>query len=63
MSFSGRGYHDFHENQHRINGRRTTIEEQNAAIQSTLHQHPQWQANMGHAIADIQQQRQQQNQN
>jgi hypothetical protein len=51
MSFSGGGYHDFHENQHRIDGRLTTIEEMNAAIQSTLHQHSQWQATMGRTIA------------
>ena len=40
---------------HRHDNRLTTIEETQHAIQNTLHQYSQWQADMGHAIANIQQ--------
>ena len=41
MSFSGRGYHDSQEANHCFNNRLVTIEETNAAIQGTLHNHTQ----------------------
>jgi len=63
MSFSGRGYHDYHETQRSINNRLTSNEETTTAIQSTPHQHSQWQAMMGHEMASLQQQQQHQNQN
>jgi len=40
----------------RLDTRLTTIEETQHAIQNTLHQHSQWQTNMGDAITNIQQQ-------
>ena len=42
MSFSGRGYYDSQEALYRFNNRLATIEEINAAIQGTLHNHTQW---------------------
>jgi len=45
MSFSSRGYHDQQTDHHRFDNRLTTLEEQNTAIQNTLHDHSQWQAN------------------
>ena len=42
MSFSGQGYHDSQEAFHRFDNRLATIEETNAAIQGTLHNHAQW---------------------
>ena len=39
----------------RINNRLKTIEERTAAMQSTLHNHTQWQATMGHKMANLQQ--------
>jgi hypothetical protein len=58
MSFSGQGYHDSQEAHHRFDNRLTTIEETTAAIQGTLHSHTQWQATMGHEMANLQQQQQ-----
>jgi hypothetical protein len=48
---------------HCIDNHLTTVEVQNVAIQGRLHEHSQWQANMGDTIAGIQQNQQQQNQN
>lgn len=53
MSFSGCGYHDFQMTNQRIDNRLQTIEESQAAIQNTLHNHAQWQANMGHELANL----------
>ena len=40
---------------HRIDNRLETIEERTVAMQSTLHNHIQWQATMGHKMANLQQ--------
>jgi hypothetical protein len=63
MSFSSQGYHDTQETFHQIDNKLTNIEETTAAIQNTLLDHTQWQATMGHEVANLQQQQQQQNQN
>jgi hypothetical protein len=42
MSFSSQGYHDSQEGYQRFDNRLATIEETNAAIQGTLHNHTQW---------------------
>jgi hypothetical protein len=69
MSFSACGYHDQHMGHHqppmgynelqtehpRLNTRLTTIEETQHDIQNQLHQHTQWQAEMGEHITTIQQ--------
>jgi hypothetical protein len=61
MSLSGRGYYDSQEAYHRFDNRLTTIEEINATIQGTLYDHTQWQVSMGHEMANLRQQWQQQN--
>jgi hypothetical protein len=61
MSFFGRGYYDSQEAYHRFDNRLTTIEEINATIQGTLYDQTQWQVSMGHKMANLQQQQQQQN--
>ena len=60
MSFSIYGYHDqamgYHEQQMerpRLDTRLMTIEETQHDIQNQLHQHSQWQAQMGERIASI----------
>ena len=53
MSFSRRGYYDSQEAFHRFDNRLATIEETNAAIQGTLHNHAQWQVSMGHEMANV----------
>ena len=70
MSFSARGYHDqpmgYHDQQMqhaRLDTRLTTIEETQQDIQNTLHQHSQWQAEVGDRITNIQQHQQQENEN
>ena len=60
MPFSGQGYHNTQETNQRFNNRLTTVEEKIVAIQGTLFNHTQWQAIMGHEVASLQQQ---QNQN
>ena len=54
MSFSAYGYHDQQMDHSRLNTRLTTIEETQQDIRNTLHQHAQWQAEMGGAIMNIQ---------
>ena len=54
MSFSGRGYHDTEETFHRIDNKLTNIEETTTAIQNTLLDHTQWQATIGHEVANLQ---------
>ena len=70
MSFSALSYHDhqmgYHDQQmdhSRLDTRLTTIEETQQDIRNTLHQHSQWQTNMGDIIANIQQNQQQENEN
>ena len=60
MSFSAYGYHDqpmgYHEQQMErpcLDTRLTTIEETQQDILNQLHQHSQWQAQMGERIASI----------
>ena len=62
MSFSAHGYHDQHMSYHdqqmensRLGTMLTTIEETQQDIQNMLHQHSQWQAEMGDHITSIQQ--------
>ena len=54
MSFSARGDHDQQMDHSHLNTRLTTIEEMQQDIRNTLHQHAQWQAEMGGAIMNIQ---------
>ena len=67
MSFSGYGYRDQHMGHHqppmgnheqqmehrRLDTQLTTIEETQHDILNTLHQHTQWQAEMGECITTI----------
>ena len=60
MSFSTYGYHDqpmsYHEQQMErphLDTRLTTIEETQHDIHNTLHQHSQWQVEMGEHITNI----------
>ena len=62
MSFSTRGYYDqpmgYHDQQmehSRLDARLTTIEETQQDIQNMLHQHSQWQAEIGDRLTNIQQ--------
>ena len=55
MSYSGCGYHDEQMTFQRIDNRLKTIEERTAAMQGTLHNQTQWQATMGHEMANLQQ--------
>ena len=63
MSFSAHGCHDqlmgYHDQQMErscLDTRLTNIEETQHDIQNTLHQHSQWQAEVGDRITNIQQQ-------
>ena len=55
MSYSGCGYHNEQMTFQRIDNRLKTIEERTAAMQGTLHNQTQWQATMGHEMANLQQ--------
>ena len=59
MPFSGQGYHNTQETYQRFNNKLTTIEETIVVIQGTLFNHAQWQAIMGHEVASLQQQQNQ----
>ena len=65
MSFSARGYHDqpmgYHDQQmehSRLDTRLTNIKETQQDIQNMLHQHSQWQAEVGDRLTNIQQHQQ-----
>ena len=55
MSYSSRGYHDEQMTLHSIDNRLKIIEEITTVMQGTLHNHTQWQATMGHKMANLQQ--------
>ena len=70
MSLSAYGYYDqpmgYHEQQMerpRLNNRLTTIEENQHNIQNQLHQHTQWQAEVGERLTTNQQHQEQKNEN
>jgi len=57
------GHHEQQMEHPRLNTRLTTIEETHEDIQNMLHQHSQWQAEMGERMTNIQQHQQQENEN
>ena len=59
MAFSGQGYHNTQETYQCFNNWLTTIEETIAAIQGMLFNHTQWRVIMGHEVASLQQQQNQ----
>ena len=70
MSFSVRSYHDqpmgYHDQQMQhacLDTRLMTIEETQHDIQNMLHQHSQWQAQVGDRLTNIQQHQQYENEN
>lgn len=60
---TARGHHDQQMDHHRLDNRLATIEETQRSVQNTLHEQAKWQSDMGNAIADIQQNQQQHNEN